>query len=443
MNINIFTPKYLCDFKYLGVFLLNFIFALPVFAHQSPNTIVLIDAGPKQLNIELQVPLSELQWAINMQFDENAKSKVENNKILIKQYFLSHLKIYNLPNNLWKIECEDIVFEQEKKDIESLGLYQELKVFLVATPTNNEDIRNFTLDYTGVMHQVATHITYVYLRNDWQTGNFEQENVFGIIRTEIEDNKIHPLVFNLEKGNTWKSFKGMFCLGVQHIKEGTDHLLFILTLLLPAWLMVKNKKWAGFGGTKYGIIKLLKIVTAFTIGHSITLLIGVFGFIPFSVQLVEAVIALSILISGIHAIKPIFYKYENSIAIGFGFIHGLAFSLTLKNLSLSTGHLLLSVLGFNLGIELMQIVVILLIIPSFLLLSRTKHFSWIKNALAVLVIIISIGWIIQRINNQDNVLSTTTELVFAHSIWLILGLSIFSFLYWIFEKGLINKLKNY
>ena len=85
MNINIFTPKYLCDFKYLGVFLLNFIFALPVFAHQSPNTIVLIDAGPKQLNIELQVPLSELQWAINMQFDENAKSKVENNKILIKQ----------------------------------------------------------------------------------------------------------------------------------------------------------------------------------------------------------------------------------------------------------------------------------------------------------------------------------------------------------------------
>jgi hypothetical protein len=422
MKKNIFTPKYGSNFKYLGVFLLSFIFALPAFAHQSPNTIILLDAGSKQLNIELQVPLSELGWAINIKFDENSKSKIENNKSLIKKYFLAHLNIYNSSHKLWQIEYKDMILEQGKKDIESIDLYQELKVFLVATPTNNQDARNFTFDYTGIMHQVATHITYVYLKNDWQAGNFEQDNLFGIIRTEIEDNKIRPLAFNLENGNTWKGFKGIFWLGVEHIKEGTDHLLFILTLLLPACLLVNNRKWAGYGGLKHSIFKLLKIVTAFTIGHSLTLLIGTFSVTQFSIQIIEILIAFSILITAIHAIKPLFYNKEIFIAVGFGFIHGLAFSQTLQNLHLTTTELLLSVVGFNIGIEVMQLLIILLIFPSFFIMSHTYYFKYIKNILAIFVVFISVGWLLERINNKTNFIVHTIEMVLAYKILAIVSL---------------------
>jgi hypothetical protein len=426
--------------KYLGVFLLAYLFALSAFAHQSPTTIVLLDAGPKQLNIELQVPLSELSWAINMQFDENSKNTIEKNKAFIIQYFLSHLKIYNSKNEFWKVEYKDMVLEQAEYDIKRIGLYQELKVFLVAIPPNSGDNRHFTFDYTGVMHQVASHITYVYLRNDWQAGSFEQDHVFGIIRTEIEDNKIHPLVLNLEKGNAWKGFKGMFWLGVAHIKEGTDHLLFILTLLLPACLLVNNRKWAEYGGLKHSIFKLLKIVTAFTIGHSITLLIGVFNVVKFNIQIIEVLIAFSILITAIHAIKPLFYNKELFIAIGFGFIHGLAFSQTLQNLHLSTNEMLLSVAGFNVGIEIMQLFVILLIIPSFIMMSQTHYFKFIKNTLASFVVFIAAGWILERISHKTNFIVQSAEIILVYTFLIISLLYAIAILTYFLSKS--SKLKS-
>ena len=84
---------------------------------------------------------------------------------------------------------------------------------------------------------------------------------------------------------------------MQHISEGTDHLLFLLVLLLPAPLLLKQKRWGRFGGTRYSLIRLLKIVTAFTLEHSLTLIIGALGWLWLPVQPVEVLIAFSILVS--------------------------------------------------------------------------------------------------------------------------------------------------
>ena len=173
-------------------------------------------------------------------------------------------------------------------------------------------------------------------------------------------------------------------------------------------------------------------MSAFTIGHSITLFIAACNLFKLPTQLIEVTIALSIFISAFHCVIPVFYKKEILIALGFGFVHGLAFSQTLQIFQLEKIDLLISILGFNLGIEAMQLIIILMIIPSFILLSPTIFFSVIKNTLAVFVMIIALGWIFQRITNVSNPITELAEIIFEHANWLILIISVLALiLYWI------------
>jgi hypothetical protein len=294
-------------------------------------------------------------------------------------------------------------------------------------PNQNEDTRRFFLDYDVVMHEVINHTALISVRNDWENGIIaDNPTEAGVIRWDMQTNTIKPFEVNLKKGSSWKGFESMFLLGAEHIRNGTDHLLFLITLLLPACLLVSNRRWAVYGGLKYSVFRLLKIVTAFTIGHSITLLIGVLGLVKIPTQLIEVAIAFSILVSAIHAIRPLFYGKEIFIALGFGFIHGLAFSQTLQNLHLVSTDLALSVLGFNIGIEVLQIVVILVTIPWFILMSITRYFKMVKNILAIIVSLAACGWIVQRVTGNGNLLSTATDKLLLFSPWLIFGLCILS-----------------
>jgi hypothetical protein len=226
----------------------------------------------------------------------------------------------------------------------------------------------------------------------------------------------------------------MFALGMEHIRTGTDHLLFLITLLLPACLLVFNRRWASYGGFRYSIARLLKIVTAFTVGHSVTLLIGVLGVVRTPSGFVEIAIALSIFVSAIHAIKPLFYGREMWIALGFGLIHGLAFSQTLQHLHLVSTDLVLSVLGFNLGIEVMQLAVICITIPWFVLMSQTRYFRIVRPALASVIAAAALGLIVQRATGDSNVLGTATDQLMLFSVWPVLGLCLLSLVLWSLDK---------
>ncbi len=169
----------------------------------------------------------------------------------------------------------------------------------------------------------------------------------------------------------------MFVLGMRHIAEGTDHLLFLLALLLPA----------------QSLIRILRIVTAFTIGHSLTLAAAAFGLVHVPSRPVEALIALSVLISAIHALRPIFPGREAFIAGFFGLIHGLAFAATLTQLGLTLWQRVANLLAFNLGIETTQIIVVLTALPLLLLLGRTRHYSLFRIPAALGTSCAAIFWL--------------------------------------------------
>ena len=395
-------------------------------AHQSPNTNILLDVNTKMVAVELQIPIPELALSFKHDILKSPATIVEDYGDQLKDYLKAHIHAYIDKENPWHMDIVDMNMDKGTQVLSGPPFW-ELRVHLNLLPNKNEDTRKFMLDYDVVMHEVINHSALVSVRNDWENGIITDNPVeAGVISRDMKTMTIKPFEVNLKKGSSWKGFTSMFRLGVEHIKSGTDHLLFIITLLLPACLLVSNKKWTGYGGLKYSVFRLLKIVTAFTIGHSITLLIGALGFVKIPAQLIEIIIAVSILVSAIHAITPLFYGKEIFIALGFGFIHGLAFSQTLQNLHLESMDLALSVLGFNLGIEAMQVAVIAATIPWFIIMSQTHYFRIVKNIFAGLVSLAAIGWILQRVTGNSNVISEATDKLLLFSPWMILGLCLLS-----------------
>ncbi|MCR8558785.1 HupE/UreJ family protein [Mucilaginibacter sp. BJC16-A38] len=393
-------------------------------AHQTPNTLVFLDASPNRVALELQMPLSELELAFGNNISKNPETLIERFGPQLKEYLKAHIHAYSKKTAPWQVEVESLRMDKGKY-IENGIDYWELVAYVVIIPQPGEGTRKFMLDYDVIMHQVINHAALLSIRSDWETGNLNTSSAEAmVISWNTRDNVIYPLEINLQQGSWFKGFKSMFALGMQHIKEGTDHLLFLIVLLLPATLLTNGRQWGKFGGTKYSILRLLKIVTSFTIGHSITLLIGALGWLRLPAQPVEILIAFSILVSAIHAIKPIFPGKEMYVAAGFGLIHGLAFASILANLKLGAGMLVLSIFGFNLGIEVMQLFVVLITIPWLILLSQTPVYKYVRVGGAVISGMVAIAWILERATQTPNFVSAFVNKAAEQAAWAILVLAV-------------------
>ena len=402
-------------------------------AHPMPNSLVLLTIQPNGVAAELQLPLSELQLAFRQDVTRQPGTLVKRLGPQLEAYLLKHIQLTSPDKRPWKVEVQDMQVQPVEKS--ASGPYQELTVQLWLQAPAGASTRTFTFNYDVIIHQLVTHTALVSVKQDWEAGiQAEQPVEVGVIRLDIVNNKIVPLQINQQGGSLWTGFTSMAQLGIKHIAEGTDHLLFLLVLLLPAPLLVSQKQWGVFGGWRYSLIHLMRVVTAFTIGHSLTLLAGALGWLRLPSQPVEILIAFSILVSAFHALRPLFAGREAYIAAGFGLIHGLAFASTLSNLDLVPSQLALSILGFNLGIELMQLLIVALIMPWLLLLSNTSFYQGVRVTGALLAAITALAWIIERLNQQSNYITSLVERIAAFAPWIILGLAIVSIIVFWWER---------
>jgi hydrogenase/urease accessory protein HupE len=175
---------------------------------------------------------------------------------------------------------------------------------------------------------------------------------------------------------------GFFLLGIEHIVTGYDHLLFLLALVLC-------------GGS---LLSLLKIITAFTIAHSLTLGAAALSWVTPPSALVEAVIALSI---AYVAFENLFPRYAISrrwtVSFLFGLVHGFGFSSVLAEIGLPRDSLLWSLLNFNLGVEAGQLAAILIAVPLLIYLRKTTWEPIVVRRLSQLVLIIGVVLFVERI----------------------------------------------
>lgn len=175
---------------------------------------------------------------------------------------------------------------------------------------------------------------------------------------------------------------GFFLLGVEHIATGYDHLLFLLALILC-------------GGR---LVELLKIITAFTVAHSLTLGAAALDLVSLPSALVEAVIALSIAYVAFENLYPRYAMSRRwAISFLFGLVHGFGFSSVLKEIGLPKGSLLLSLLNFNLGVEAGQLVAVVIVVPLLAWLRSTPFEARVVRLVSLLVLAVGLGLFVERV----------------------------------------------
>lgn len=206
--------------------------------------------------------------------------------------------------------------------------------------------------------------------------------------------------FALGETKRWSTI-GLFTKeGAKHIWEGADHLLFLLTLLLPGLMLtIREPDAAGLQPPNRAAEKFaLKVITAFTLAHSITLACSVFGWVSLPDKLIESLIALSIMVSAVLNLQTRFHISHWKLAFLFGLIHGMGFANGLKELGLSSSYFLETLFAFNLGVELGQLsAVILVALPVLLLARQAEAKQRILKYGSIAVLLTSMVWLAQRL----------------------------------------------
>lgn len=185
--------------------------------------------------------------------------------------------------------------------------------------------------------------------------------------------------------------------GVQHILHGTDHVLFILALLMVSVLRREGTGWSPVPAFRPALINVIKVITLFTIAHSITLSAAALGWIDLSPRIVESIIALSVLAAAVNNIRPFFGDWTWGVVFAFGLFHGMGFASVLTHLKPYPNALVKALLGFNLGVEVGQVAIILLAFPVLYAL-RNKPF-YAKALLPVgsgLIALLAAVWFAER-----------------------------------------------
>ncbi len=189
--------------------------------------------------------------------------------------------------------------------------------------------------------------------------------------------------------STWSSARSFFALGVEHIQFGPDHLLFLIVLTIAA---------VGTTVTSAATRRTVKLVTTFTIGHAISLALAYFEVVSVPASVVEPAIALSIVAAAMLTLRG--KTVERPILAGFvGLVHGVGFASNLNSLGVAASKQITAIAAFNLGVDIAQTVVVLVVIGALWLCTKfiEKRMSWVRTAIALSTAAIGLTWTVSRL----------------------------------------------
>ncbi|HMH18065.1 MAG TPA: HupE/UreJ family protein [Burkholderiales bacterium] len=220
-------------------------------------------------------------------------------------------------------------------------------------------------------------------------------------RTAIFSPERATQTFELAKISTLTQFFDYGREGVWHIWIGFDHILFLLSLLLPAVLVLQGGRWRAVERFPPAFWDVFKIVTSFTVAHSITLSLAALGVISLPSRLVESAIATSVVLAALNNVFPLVHGRRWMVAFAFGLIHGFGFASVLRDLGLPQGALLIALVGFNFGVEVGQ----LAIVSAFLPIAYGLRTSWFYRRLVFIggslaIVAVAGIWLVERAFNM-------------------------------------------
>jgi len=362
-------------------------------AHELGQSYLFLRVYDDSLEVRVEMTVEDVNEAVGIALPTERPATVDDlgpHRPALDAYLAEHLS--------FTVDGEPAAFTATEHDFRELTFAQYVLVTL-SVEGFPEETGRFGVDYDVMFAQDPEHRGFLVIEHNWKTGTFNNEAQISLL---FSPEKPTGEVNVLEKASVWTGFAAIVELGVHHIWIGIDHILFLIALLLPSVLRREEGRWVRVDSFKDALIRVIKIVTLFTVAHSVTLSLAALGVVEIPSRVVESIIALSIAIAALDIIVPVFHDRIWVVVFAFGLFHGFGFASVLGELGVTTGHLVLSLLGFNLGVELGQAAIVVAAFPILFFL-RTQSF-YARFALApaaAFLILVSMYWFVERAFDVD------------------------------------------
>jgi hypothetical protein len=359
-------------------------------AHRLGESYVFLQVHADRVDGRFEVSTTDLNRGLRLTGTggEITKASLDQHAELLKEYFREHVTIADARGPL-AIRFADVD-------------YSEVRGGNVMLPFGLEGLEGvpdrLSFDYSVLFDEEPGHRGFLIIEHNWATGTFANEA--GISAVFSPSSRRQSL--DIQSGGRLRGFLAVMRLGIEHIWMGLDHVVFLVALLLPAVLRRENGRWEPVDRFRPALINVLKVVTAFTVAHTLTLSLAALGVIHLPSRLVESAIAVSVAIAAADILFPLLHRRVWLVVFFFGLFHGFGFAGVLEEMGVLTENLGLSLFGFNLGVEIGQVVIVSAVFPVlFLVRGLWAYRRLAVQAAAVAMIVIASGWIYERAFGVD------------------------------------------
>ncbi|MEW6303812.1 MAG: HupE/UreJ family protein [Verrucomicrobiota bacterium] len=359
--------------------LLWLVLAVGVQAHQPGLSYLNLKVETDGIAGVLDASLRDLEFTVKLDQDDNGSVTYEellSRQPAIAGYVLKHLKISG-DGQVGQIHVTEHVVASDADGVYARVLFE---VSGMAVPQVLEvDYRLFT-------------------EFDPQHRGLLQLDYAGAPRYAVFRANDPTQRFDLAQPERGRAVLDFLLEGVWHIWIGFDHILFLLALLFPAVLSFREGRWVAVEQFRPAFINVFKVVTAFTVAHSITLTLATLELVTLPSRFVESAIAASVILAASNNLHPYFKERVWLVAFGFGLIHGFGFASVLTERGFPAQGVTLALVSFNVGVELGQLAIVSVFLPlAFGLRASWLYQRLICQAGSCAIILIATVWMVERV----------------------------------------------
>ncbi len=361
--------------KFLLLFGMLCALAQPAHAHKPSDSYLTLQVQGAQIDGQWDIALRDLDYALSL--DDNGDgqltwAELRANRLAITTYALGALTLSTRQGQCSIVPGDSLV------DRHTDGAYNVLR-FRASCPSS--------VDQLTIAYGLFANI-------DPQHKGLLNLSHGGTTQTAIFEPAHASQTLSVTAPSRWRQFATYAVSGVWHIWIGFDHILFLLSLLLPAVML--GKYGAPSTTLKESFIDVLKVVTAFTLAHSLTLTLASLSLVSLPSRWVESAIAASVVLAAVNNIYPLLRGQRPLAAFVFGLIHGFGFAGVLIDLGLPQDALALSLFGFNAGVEIGQLCIVAVFLPLAFALRTTAFYRGVLSGGSALIALLASVWLVER-----------------------------------------------
>jgi hypothetical protein len=367
-------------------------FSMPAAAHDIDQSYLFLTIEDQQVTGRVEITTRDLNQALGFGWAEDGSVSLEQIRAAdaaVATYVEERVRV--------AIDGQPTVLRVLGYDFQTISIGQFIHIQFALTPVVSTPVQ---MEITNaLMFDVdPAHRSLVVIENHWRSGTLANEAIISL--TFGPEDTVQTL--DVSEGSLLRGLYGFIESGMHHIWIGLDHILFLLALLLPSVMVRSASGWSGAPDLSSALWRVVKIVTVFTIAHSITLSVAALDMVSVGARLVESVIAISIGIAALHILVPRVGSHAVWVVLAFGLFHGFGFASVLGELAIPDEYLVWSLLGFNIGVEIGQLAIVIALVPIlFVIRNSAVYARYLMPSGAVGLLFISLYWFTERALDVD------------------------------------------